>query len=769
MTSFSWATAPESIIVEPVEGLKETGYVAGQVLTAGNVNWLFKYVGQIEDLIDNKKGIANGFAGLDGSGLVPATQLPSFVSSVNGSSGSVTLTAADVGAAASSHDHAGVYATMSHGHAVEDVSGLQTALNGLAAVGHTHTAAAITDLADAVAAMGLGGSVAQTDIFYVDGNLGVDATADGTMGKPFKTIQACLNYLGQPSNRNEALRHCMIYISGKSIDPASGTDLFSGIYTENLTVPNRFITLVGNGVKIDGSILKEYSSSRRFGASSSEFRPTLTTVGLTETRDSHSRIRTGFHIKDIRTSILKRSIGSIQGNGTNKITVTVASGQFAYPITIGDGTSFFPRIRIAVQGTTSYNATYDITAKINDTTFEATRISGTNANTGVESVGTFFESDSAGASGLSHDAAHINTYIQGLYTCDDGTVNSAAPTAGTEVLYLWGCRVYTGIEGRTILLQKAYDTTLGNYLTLSSIESVMGCSFGSGVAGVGNISVSTFTYATDAMGWMNNRFNNSLTFTVSNSGQTARMDAVTLTSFNNAGCTWVTNTPSIEYLDDAVGMGYLPADASKWGVQSSGTASAGAASTITDSSKSATWTANQFIGSVVTITGGTGAGQTRRIVSNTTTALTVAPNWTTNPASGSTYSISTVNTVAEALNYVAAKTIPYDIDGFCSGKPATSAHVLAFVATRAFTLPQNLTGSYAKSQTAATAETVLTVYKNASSIGTMTFAALGTSATFTFASAVSFAAGDVLRVVAPASQDSTLADLALNFKVDISI
>jgi fibronectin-binding autotransporter adhesin len=51
--------------------------------------------------------------------------------------------------------------------------------------------------------------------------------------------------------------------------------------------------------------------------------------------------------------------------------------------------------------------------------------------------------------------------------------------------------------------------------------------------------------------------------------------------------------------------------------------------TIGDSA--ATWIVNQFVGQFVEITSGTGVGQTRRIVSNTATTLTVSPAWTTTP------------------------------------------------------------------------------------------------------------------------------------------
>lgn len=389
-----------------------------------------------------------------------------------------------------------------------------------------------------------------TDVYYVDGDRGDDLTATGSLAYPFKTIQAAINYVGQPVDRQDALRHIIIYISGKQALPGA---LFSGIYTENLTVPNRFMTLVGYGIKIDGNILKEYSSSRRFGVSSSEFRPCLTTVGLNETRDSHPRIRNGFYVGGTcRTSILRRNADSIQGNGVNKITVHLTAGQFTYPITIST-----PAIRITVQGTASYNATYDITAQIGPDTFEATRISGTNAAIGIES-GSFFESDSAGASGVTHDAHFINTYMQGQYTCDDGTVNGAAPTAGTEVLYAVGVRFFTGIEGRTILMQRWENNYLAGTFIVNSIAGMNNCSM------AGNMTVNTFTYSADDQAFTNCRFDNAITFTVNNAGQTVRMDGVTLTSFLATGSSWAVNTPTIAYLNDSKGLGYTPTTPADW-------------------------------------------------------------------------------------------------------------------------------------------------------------------------------------------------------------
>jgi hypothetical protein len=74
------------------------------------------------------------------------------------------------------------------------------------------------------------------------------------------------------------------------------------------------------------------------------------------------------------------------------------------------------------------------------------------------------------------------------------------------------------------------------------------------------------------------------------------------------------------------------------GGKDSGTATSGTATTLIDTSKS--WTTNAYANRMVWINGGTGAGQWRRIVSNTATVLTVDVDWDTNPSSGSTYTIS---------------------------------------------------------------------------------------------------------------------------------
>jgi hypothetical protein len=68
-----------------------------------------------------------------------------------------------------------------------------------------------------------------------------------------------------------------------------------------------------------------------------------------------------------------------------------------------------------------------------------------------------------------------------------------------------------------------------------------------------------------------------------------------------------------------------------------GTATAGGASTLTNSAK--TWTTNQWANSQVRIVSGTGAGQIRTIASNTGTVLTTSVAWATQPDATSVYNI----------------------------------------------------------------------------------------------------------------------------------
>jgi len=82
---------------------------------------------------------------------------------------------------------------------------------------------------------------------------------------------------------------------------------------------------------------------------------------------------------------------------------------------------------------------------------------------------------------------------------------------------------------------------------------------------------------------------------------------------------------------------------------------------------------------------------------------------------------------------------------------------------RAFTLPENLAGSRGHAGTAPTAQADLDLRRNGASIGSVTFAAGVQTASFSLAGGAAFAPGDRLELIAPATQDATLAGLALTF------
>lgn len=97
------------------------------------------------------------------------------------------------------------------------------------------------------------------------------------------------------------------------------------------------------------------------------------------------------------------------------------------------------------------------------------------------------------------------------------------------------------------------------------------------------------------------------------------------------------------------------------------------------------------------------------------------------------------------------------------GRPGTG-ETWRTIVSEASTLAAGMSGSYAKLVTAATATALFSIQKNAVQVGTISFAASATVGTFTLASTVSFAAGDVLSIVAP-TRDDTLAGLHMTLRL----
>jgi hypothetical protein len=92
-----------------------------------------------------------------------------------------------------------------------------------------------------------------------------------------------------------------------------------------------------------------------------------------------------------------------------------------------------------------------------------------------------------------------------------------------------------------------------------------------------------------------------------------------------------------------------------------GTATAGASTTLTNSAKS--WTTNQWANYQIRITAGTGLGQIRTVASNTGTVITVSSAWTTTPDATSQYSLEGNDDFVYALGNNAVTMYRYSISG----------------------------------------------------------------------------------------------------------
>jgi len=118
-------------------------------------------------------------------------------------------------------------------------------------------------------------------------------------------------------------------------------------------------------------------------------------------------------------------------------------------------------------------------------------------------------------------------------------------------------------------------------------------------------------------------------------------------------------------------------------------------------------------------------------------------------------------TVAGALDDLYGRLRVLDPAFFFVGGSGDANRRVTYVASRPFILPASLTGSQTWAETPTTddsnsASVAFDIQKNGSSIGTITFDGGSQTGSFTFASAVSFAAGDRLGIVAPASLGALL-------------
>jgi len=115
-----------------------------------------------------------------------------------------------------------------------------------------------------------------------------------------------------------------------------------------------------------------------------------------------------------------------------------------------------------------------------------------------------------------------------------------------------------------------------------------------------------------------------------------------------------------------------------------------------------------------------------------------------------------------------ANSLPsYSFGFFFTLSPASNEVVCIHVAPEAFVIPANFASPAARGScgTNPLASYILSVTRNGSAIGTIT---ISTGGVFTFATSggidQAFAAGDVLRITAPAVADTTIANVAITIR-----
>lgn len=132
------------------------------------------------------------------------------------------------------------------------------------------------------------------------------------------------------------------------------------------------------------------------------------------------------------------------------------------------------------------------------------------------------------------------------------------------------------------------------------------------------------------------------------------------------------------------------------------------------------------------------------------------------PALGTAGQSLRVNTGATALEYFTPPVAAYDVGMWIAGAPTNGEEIARIVVPRACSFADDFAGSYAVAEVAATGSSVFDVQKNGASVGSITFAAAGTTGTFaTTGGATTFAAGDTIKIIAPATADATLADISI--------
>ena len=134
-----------------------------------------------------------------------------------------------------------------------------------------------------------------------------------------------------------------------------------------------------------------------------------------------------------------------------------------------------------------------------------------------------------------------------------------------------------------------------------------------------------------------------------------------------------------------------------------------------------------------------------------------------NIVGGGAQSLASVPAYTYTVTGSGRASVTTTVSGSQTGSATANLVVQRYIFADTVTFQAGLIGRQGKAGVPAAATATYQISKNGATVGTMVFAAGATTATFTMGSATTYLAGDILTVVAPASPDATLANLAWNF------